>query len=165
MVDVPVDDRHAPHAELGLREPRRDRDVVEEAEAHRRGGQRVVAGRADEREAPAPHGLDRRSGREQRRLVARLRGDGVGVEPDRVVERADQLDVGRRVAALEVGRGGRSGLDHVEGLEQRGEPLRRFRVAERGMEARERGVAYKVDRRTAAATSSTVPSPCARPIR
>ena len=165
VVDVPVDDRHAPGAELRLREPCRDRHVVEEAEAHGVARPRVVARRADEREALAANRLDRCSRREQRRLVARLGGDGVGVEPDRAVERADQLDIGRRVAALEVGRGGRRGLDDLEGVQERGEPLRRLGVAERGVQARERRVAYAVDRRTASASSPRPASPCARPTR
>ena len=43
-------------------------DVVEEAEAHRAFGQRVVAGRPDEREAAAERSLDRGPGRERRGL-------------------------------------------------------------------------------------------------
>src|SRR5205085_7266390 len=66
VVDVPIDDRHAPDPELGLGLPRSDRDVVEQAEAHRATGQRVVAGRADEREAAPRDGPARATGREAR---------------------------------------------------------------------------------------------------
>jgi hypothetical protein len=125
----------------------------------------VVARRPDEREPAAPHRLDRRSRREQRRLVARLGGDGVGVEPRRVVDPPDDLDVLRGMATLDVCDGGRRGLDDLEFLEERGEPLRRLGVAERRMEARERRMAYAVDRRTAAASSPRPASPCARPTR
>ena len=50
VVDVPVDDRHPAEAALALRPARRDRRVVEEAEAHRRVALGVVAGRAQDRE-------------------------------------------------------------------------------------------------------------------
>ena len=124
-----------------------------------------MARRADEREPAPSHRLDRRSRREQRRLVARLGGDGVGVEPDRVLDPPNDLDVLRRVAALEVGVAGRLGLDDVELVQEHGEPLRRFGMAERGMEAREPRMAYEVDRRTAAASSPRSVSPWARPTR
>jgi hypothetical protein len=101
----------------------------------------VVAGRADEGEPASTDRLDRRARREQRRFVAGLRRDGVGVEPGRVVDPPDGLDVLRRVTALDVGdRRGRR-LDDVEGLQERGEPLRRLGVAEGRMEARERRMA------------------------
>ena len=57
VVDVEVDDRDALEAELALRRARRDRDVVEQAEAHRPVGQRVVAraaGRARSRRGAPP---------------------------------------------------------------------------------------------------------------
>ena len=43
VVDVPVDDRHALEAELGLGVAGGDRDVVEEAEPHRRVRPRMVS--------------------------------------------------------------------------------------------------------------------------
>ena len=67
VVDVEVDDRDALEPELGLRVARRDGDVVEEAEAHRPVGERVVAGRADEREAAAVDRLERDPGGERAR--------------------------------------------------------------------------------------------------
>ena len=73
VVDVPVEDRDALEAELGLRETGGDGDVVEEAEAHRAAGERMVAGWPYEREAVALDGLDRAPGGEQRRAVGRLR--------------------------------------------------------------------------------------------
>ena len=102
VVDVPVDDRDPLEAELGLRRARRDRDVVEEAEAHRAVGGRVVAGRPHEREAAGADRLDRAAGGEQRRLVARLRRRRVAVEPGRSVDAADPRDVLGGVAALDL---------------------------------------------------------------
>ena len=64
MVDVPVEDRDALQAELGLREAGGDGGVVEEAKAHRAAGERMVAGRPHEREAAALDGLDRTAGGE-----------------------------------------------------------------------------------------------------
>jgi hypothetical protein len=165
VVDVPVDDCHPHEPELRLREPRRDGDVVEEAEPHRRGRPRVVARWADEREPAPPNRFDRRPRCEERRLEARLRGDRVGVEPDRVIDTPHDLDVLGRVAALEIGDGARRRLDDLELVQERGEPLRRLRMAEGRMEARERRMAYEVDRRTASASSPRSASPCARPTR
>jgi hypothetical protein len=82
-----------------------------------------------------------------------------------VVDPPKALDVLRRVAALDVGDRGRPRLDDLEGFQERGEPLRRLGMAERRMEARERGMAYEVDRRTASASFPRPPSPCARPTR
>jgi len=45
------------------------------------------------------------------------------------------------VAALEIGGGGRRRLDDLERVQERGEPLRRLRMAEGGMQARERRMA------------------------
>ncbi len=53
VVHVVVDDRDPREPELRLRVARRDRHVVEHAEPHRLVGERVVAGRANEREAAA----------------------------------------------------------------------------------------------------------------
>src|SRR5581483_1725763 len=48
VVDVPVDDGDLLETVVLLRVTRRDRDVVEEAEAHREVRRRVVPGRPDE---------------------------------------------------------------------------------------------------------------------
>ena len=53
VVDVEVDDGDALEPELDLRVPGGDRDVAEDAEAHRRGLERVVPGWANQREAAA----------------------------------------------------------------------------------------------------------------
>ena len=58
-MDVRVDDRHPLEAERGLRPAGRDRDPVEDAEAHRAVPQRVVAGRPAEREPTGSRRLDR----------------------------------------------------------------------------------------------------------
>ena len=65
VVHVPVDDRDALESERVLGVASGDRDVAEEAEAHRAVGERVVARRPDERE-PADRGrLGRAARREQ----------------------------------------------------------------------------------------------------
>src|SRR5205823_3593472 len=79
VMDVPVEDRDAPVTELRLGVPRRDRDVVEEAEAHGPVCRRVMPGRAYQREAAALGRGDRAARGQQRRLKARLRGEGVRV--------------------------------------------------------------------------------------
>ncbi len=144
VVDVPVDDQHP----RGARAPgrlRRHRCVVEEAEPHRRGGTRVVPGRAYQREgvgrAPLHHGLDgtdRRAGRQRRRLPAAGRDRRVGIElhvfarqpgqPRAVGGAVNRLDLG-------VGRGARRlDADAVdrrprELAHDRVEPCRRLDVA------------------------------------
>jgi hypothetical protein len=80
VVDVEVDDRDAADA-VRLERARGDRDVVEDAEAHRVALRRVVAGRPHEREAAAARGLDRCADGEERRLPRRLARRRVGVEP------------------------------------------------------------------------------------
>ena len=65
--------------ELRLREAGGDGDVVEEAEAHRAPGERVVAGWPDEREAAALDRLDCPPAARQRRAVRRLGRRGVAV--------------------------------------------------------------------------------------
>jgi hypothetical protein len=52
VVHVPINDQHARAAAL-LRVPGGENDVIEEAEAHRAGGEGVVAGRARNRECAA----------------------------------------------------------------------------------------------------------------
>ena len=65
VVDVPVEDQHPLGAVRVARPPRGDRDVVEEAEAHRLRGLRVVAGRAQRRHA-GPRALARAARRRAR---------------------------------------------------------------------------------------------------
>ena len=72
VVDVPVDDRHPLRPELCLRRAGGDRDVVEEAEAHRAVGGRVMAGRPDDRERTARGRLDRRARGKEGGVVGRL---------------------------------------------------------------------------------------------
>jgi hypothetical protein len=102
----------------------------------------VVAGRAREREAAAPHGLDRGAGGEQRRLERRLADDGVRVEP--ASRRPDELEQLRRVAAQHVVLGRRLAGDERKVLLQHGETLLRLRVVAGGMEPDEGRVAYEV---------------------
>ena len=83
VVDVPVDDRHSLDAELGLRPARRDRDRVEQAEAHGARPFGVMAGRPRQREPLAAHGVDRRTRGQQRCVERRLRADRVAVDPAR----------------------------------------------------------------------------------
>jgi hypothetical protein len=106
VVDVPVDDRDP----LRLVGPRRDRDAVDEAEAHLAVRERVVSRRPDEREASCARGLDRCAGREQRRLPRRLRGDRARVEPDRLAQCSESVQVLARVTAKNVVESGRRGL-------------------------------------------------------
>src|SRR5207248_7797524 len=117
------EDRDALDAELVLRVAGRDRDVVEEAEAHRPAGLGMVPGWPDEREAAEAGGLHRRAGGEQRGAPARLGEDRVAVEPaGRGV--ADQRHVVLGVAAREVAlERGASFLVIGEALEQHAEPL------------------------------------------
>ena len=79
VVDVPVEDRHPLDAELRLRPPRRDRNVVEEAEPHRAVPQGVVPRGTDDGETATPDRLDGSAGGQQSRFVARRRADRVRV--------------------------------------------------------------------------------------
>jgi hypothetical protein len=102
VMDIEVDDRDPLQAELLLRVPRRDGDVVQEAEAHRAAGESVMPGRPDERESASVDGFERDPGRERRRPPGRLRGDGVRVELDGPVDSLQQLQVGGFVHANEL---------------------------------------------------------------
>ena len=93
VMDVEVDDGDSREPELLLGVPRRDRHVVDEAEAHRPPGERVVPRRPDECETCAVDGIERDPGRERRCLPRCLRADGVGVELNRAVDRLQQLQV------------------------------------------------------------------------
>ena len=87
---------------FGLRVPRGDRDVVEQAEAHRPIGERVVPRWPHEREAAAVDRLERDPRRERRRVPRRLRADRVGVEVHGPVDGAEQRQVAGRVDAREL---------------------------------------------------------------
>ena len=159
VVHVEVDDRHA----LASGCARRDRDVVEDAEAHRAIGQRMMAGRPHEREATAARRLDRRSGGERRSLEGRVGRDRVAVEPDALVDAADALHVLARVHEEELVLGrGPALAPHVLVVEQHPEPFRPVGMVPGRMESRERGMGQDVDR-TISASRST--SPPARPSR
>ena len=86
--DVPVEDQDALGPVRVARPPRRDRDVVEEAEAHGAIGLGVVAGRAQRGDAGARALAEQRVDERrrpargaQRRLPGPLEGDRVGVDP------------------------------------------------------------------------------------
>ena len=144
--------------------PRGNGDVVEQAEAHRPVGEGMVAGRADEREAPALRRRDRRARREQRGLERRLRRRRVRVEPRELVDRADSVDVPGGVAAQDGLLPRRLRFHEVERVEERSQPRLRFGMLPGRVQLRERGVAQYVDR-IAAASSSSERLPCARPAR
>jgi hypothetical protein len=107
VMHVEIDDRDAFRAVPFLRVARRDRDIVEQAEAHRRRGLGMMAGRAhrDERvcDSALHHLIDRlhRAARTaQRRLEAARRHRGVGIEPHHAFARrgvAHLLDVIHRM--------------------------------------------------------------------
>ena len=110
VVRVPVDDEHpvAPGAQLG----RGDRDVVDQAEAHRVGRFGVMAGRPDRAErGGARAGFERLDGRqagsggEERRVPGSRRSRGVGVERATTpgAERLELVEVLRRVDPLQFG--------------------------------------------------------------
>ena len=131
--------RSEPERDLGV--ARGDRGVVEEAEAHRPAGERVVAGRAHERERILLDGRDRRPGREQRRLVARRGADRVRVEPGLAFHASHPVDVLREVRTLDL-LGGRRPSELVVGErpEQDLEPGLRLRVAARRVEVGQVGM-------------------------
>src|SRR5581483_3611276 len=142
VVDVEVDDRDARGVARGLHGPGGDRDVVQQAEAEGGDRRRVVTGRADERERAPAGGVDRAPGGEQRRLVARLRGDRVRLEVHGPLDRAQQLEYARRVAADDVVLAGRPALRVVrERRQQHLQPLGRLRVPERRVQLGEGAVA------------------------
>jgi hypothetical protein len=122
VVDVPVEDEDALGAQLGDRQLGGDRDVVEEAEAHRPVRLGVVAGRPAGAEGdrgvageePADH-LAGAPGRVKGGAVGGLAGVGVGVDRAAAggAEPADPLDVPALVDAQQVpllGDGGEEAL-------------------------------------------------------
>ena len=113
VVNVEIDDDDALGAMGGLRMPGGDPRVIEEAEAHRRRGFRVVPGRTrgDEGVArlPGHHLVDcehRPAGRSQGGLESAGRHRSVGVDrsqPELWLRRPDRLDIVSRVDALDGG--------------------------------------------------------------
>ena len=160
VVHVEVDDRHARQTVPVECMRGRDRDVVEQAEAHRglRGG--VVAGRAYRAEGrlrgAGKHGIDRghrRAGRAQRRFGGGRRQHRVRIQSHALVRARLQHDIEQRhvvhpqqlsargawrFAPVEVIEGGAQGVDH------RTQALRPLGVAGTGV-VREAG-RMRVDR-------------------
>ena len=102
VVDVEVDDRDTRKAELGLGVAGGDGDVVDEAEAHRAVGERVVPGRPDERERLPVDRLERDPRGQRGRFPRRLGADRVGVEQRGPVDRPEHLEVSRAVDTLQL---------------------------------------------------------------
>ena len=111
MVHVPVDDRDAlePAGLTGVVSS--DRRVAEDAEAHPRVGDRVMAGRPDERVAvrdgAIEHGVDRRdrAARRAERDLERARAErrqAARITPALGRELTDPLDVLARVEAADL---------------------------------------------------------------
>jgi hypothetical protein len=158
VVDVEIDDRHPLQPEPPLRRPGRDRDVVEEAEAHRPASERVMAGRPDEREAAAERGLDRGAGRERRRLERRRGAERVAVEPDRLVDVPHEGDVLRGVAEQQLLLRRRPAFPPCAPARQQDrEPLGPLGVATGRVQSSERRVAQDVD--SAPTRCATAPRP------
>ena len=127
-----------------------------------RAGEGVVAGRAHEREAAAQRRLDRRARRERGGLERRRRADSVAVEPETVLDRADELHVLGRVAEQQLVDRRRAALapDVLVG-EQHLEPFGSLRMPAGRVQPRHCGVRQDVD--SAATRLATPPSP--RPSR
>jgi hypothetical protein len=124
---VDVDDRDARDAELGLRVPGGDCDVVEDAEPHPALPESVMPGRAHEREPASLRGLDRAAGGERRRLPRRRTCIRVRIEHDVDIAGLDRAHVLLRVHPLELlTRGGPALGEPGETLVQDGEPLRQL---------------------------------------
>jgi len=124
VVDIPVEDRDAAETKLRPGVPRRDCDIVEEAEAHGPVCSRVMPGRTYQREAAALGRGDRTARGQQRRLKARLRGEGVRVDPGRLGDPADAGNVLLAVAAQHCFHGRGLDLVELECLKQGREPRR-----------------------------------------
>jgi hypothetical protein len=106
----------------------------------------VVAGGPDERE-PAPlDRLERTARGEQCGVPARLRGDRVGVEQGRRLDRGESVEIGGLVTVLYLFTRGGSPFNDVEGFQQRFEARTGLDVRLRRMELREARVAYELDR-------------------
>ena len=153
--------------ELGLRVSGRDRDVVEEAEAHRPVRRRVVPRRPYEGEPVYADRFDRGACCEQRRLVGRIRGDRVRVDERRPDDSADELEQLRSVAAKDVLLGGRLRLAELELLLQDAKPLLPLGVVARRVESGHVAVAHELHGTSTTSGSSRLPqsSYISRPIR
>jgi ribosome biogenesis GTPase A len=139
VMHVEVDDEDAFDSAPADEMPCGDRDVVEQAEAHRPPRERVMAGRPDRAErilaGSGQHFVargDRRSGRSTCRVERMRRHHGVGIELRRRAEARllDGVDVGRLVTEVEIvatrrsRRPGTESRRHEHVLEQRGEAVR-----------------------------------------
>src|SRR5947209_9260244 len=97
--------------------------------------------RSHEREAVMPTGLDRRARGKQRRAVARLGRDGVGLDLGRPLDAAQELEQRLVVTAEYLVFARVAPLDELgERGEEHREPFRRLRMAERGVELGEKRV-------------------------
>jgi hypothetical protein len=165
-VHVPVDDRNSLDPELRLRPARRHRDAVEDAKAHRAPGKRVVPRRPCERKAAPASRLERGTGGEQRSLEGRLAGNRVRVEPGRLGDRPHELDVVRRVAALDVlDRSRRGDLPLADRLQQDFDPPPRLRMVPGRVNPRQVGVRQDVDAGSALAANRAAIWPMPQPSR
>ena len=108
VVHVEIHDEHPLHTMLLLRPTRGDRHIGKDAEAHPVVDQRMMAGRADERQAvfrlPPQHGVHQvkqPAGGPQRRFVAVGVDVGVGIQVTAAPcgDRLQAVEVGRRVDA------------------------------------------------------------------
>jgi hypothetical protein len=123
-----------------------------------------VAGGPDERE-PAPlDRLERTARGEQGGVPARLRGDCVGVEQGRRLDRGEPVEISGLVTALYLFTRGGSPVNDVEGFQQGFEARTGLDVRLRRMELREARVAYELDR-TASESVSRLAESWARPTR
>ena len=115
VMEVPVDDHHSPKAPLPDQIGRRDRHVVEEAETHRARGQRMMAGRAYDREGVVGGAVGDRLDRGQDAARRKYRGlerigTGVGIGIEVVMLELggarDHSDIGLLVAQRNLVRRG-----------------------------------------------------------
>ena len=120
VMDVEIDDRDACEPELRLGVSSRDGDVVQEAEAEGQVGERVVAGRPDERERVAVDGFEADADGELCRFQLVSDASVLGLEPHRA---------GRsRRAAPDAPVCGRVPAAHASGRDR---PAHRTRTASR----------------------------------
>ena len=118
---------------------------------------RVVPGWPHKRKSARLRRLDRRPGSQERALPAGLRRDRVRVvEPGRLVQALQDIQILGGVDTFDGGsiRGLRSARVG-ERVEKDREAFGSLGIAERRVQARERGVRQDVDRRTAAAGPSS----------
>src|SRR5438876_29778 len=103
VVDVVVDDRQSADAVRGLHVASSDRDVVDEAEAHRGSRPGVMARGPHHGEAAGLRRLDCGPCRQQRRSPTRLRRDRVRVEPVWLLQGREDVQVPGRVYTFDRG--------------------------------------------------------------